>query len=273
MYDRIIHKWLRIPYRLHADIVRDPVHPRATLLMIHGIGNNGHAWDDVIAKLPNDLRIITIDLLGFGRSPRPNWIEYSAHEQARSVLHTYLSLGIPDQVIIVGHSLGSLIAVEIAKRYPLLVKSLVLASPPFYRPEDPASKTLLPKPDTMLREIYRSVQKDPEEFVRMASIAMKYKLINNVFEVTADNVSSYMATLETAIVNQTSMDDIEKLTLPITLIHGKLDPVVVPENLVYLSRAMPNITLEHVLLGGHEITTGAMITATVRAIEHSTPSL
>lgn len=263
MYDTLIHRWLRVPYKLHADVVQDPQRPRATLLMLHGIGNNGHSWDPIIHKLPKDVRIITIDLLGFGRSPRPHWIEYSAHEQARSILQTYLSLGIPGRAIIVGHSLGSLIAVEIAKRYPLLVKSLILVSPPFYRPEDPATKQLLPKPDATLRKIYRTVQKQPKEFVQLAGIAMKYKLVNKVFSVTAENVDSYMATLQTAIVNQTSMDDVEKLKLPITIVHGRLDPFVVTKNLRYLEKTMPNVTVRHAM-SSHELS-GTIIPAVARA--------
>lgn len=264
MYDHIVHRWLRIPYTLHTRIAQNPQRPRATLLMIHGIGNNGHAWDDVIAKLPDDLRIVTIDLLGFGESPRPNWVSYDAHEQARSILHTYFSLRIPGQVIVVGHSLGSLIGVEIARRYPLLVRSLVLVSPPFYRPENPDTHELLPTPDTMLRNIYRKAAQKPEKFVQVAAVAMKYKLINNVFSVTDENISSYMATLNTAIVNQTSFDDVQKLTLPITLLHGRLDPVVVSANLTYLARTMPNVTLTHVV-AGHEVV-GPMIPAVVRAV-------
>lgn len=99
---------------------------------------------------------------------------------------------------------------------------------------------------------------------------MKYKLVNNVFNVTSDNVTSYMATLETAIVNQTSMNDIETLHMPIALVHGRLDPVVVVENLRYLSNAMPNITLTHVV-SGHEIKNAAMIVAVVHQIELQLP--
>ena len=270
MFDTISHRWLRVPYKLHADVVQDPPRPRATLLLLHGIGNNGHAWDAVAHKLPDDVRIITIDLLGFGRSPRPHRIEYSAHQQARSILRTYLSLGVPGRVIIVGHSLGSLIAVEIAKRYPLLVKSLVLVSPPFYRPEDPVTKKLLLHPDAMLRKIYRVVEKQPSEFVQLAGIAMKYKLVNQVFSVTDENVASYMATLQTAIVNQTSMDDVEQLTLPIEIIHGRLDPFVVTKNLRYLAHTMPNVSLHHTV-SSHELT-GSLVPATVRAITRSITS-
>lgn len=269
MYDRIVHRWLRIPYRLHLDIVQDPPHPRATLLMIHGIGNNGHAWDDVIHILPRDVRIITVDLLGFGRSPRPSYVQYSAQEQARSILHSYLSLGLPEQVIIVGHSLGALIGVEIARRYPLLVRSLVLVSPPFYRPEDPTTRTLLRQPDSVLRDVYTTAMQHPEDFVRVAAVAMKYKLVNKVFNVTAENVDSYMASLQTAIVNQTSLDDIERLTLPITILHGRLDPVVVTANLTHLAHTMPHVTLRHIL-SGHEVV-GPMIPAVVNAVHEQLP--
>lgn len=267
MLDTIAHRWLRIPYKLHADVVQDPSRPHATLLLLHGIGNNGHSWDTIVHQLPDNVRIVTIDLLGFGRSPRPHRIEYSAHEQARSILRTYLSLGIPGRVIIVGHSLGALIAVELAKRYPLLAKSLVLVSPPFYRPEDPATKQLLPRPDAMLRKIYRTVEKQPSEFVQLASIAMKYKLVNQVFSVTDENVASYMATLQTAIVNQTSINDVEQLTLPIEIIHGRLDPLVVTKNLRYLARTMPNVSLSHTM-SNHELS-GTIVPATVRAIKRS----
>lgn len=270
MYDRVFHRWLRIPYRLHADVVRDPKKARATLLMIHGIGNNGHAWDDVIKQLPDDIRIITIDLLGFGRSPRPKWIEYNAVQQARSVMRTYLELAVPEQVIIVGHSLGSLIGIEIAKRYPLLVRSMVLCSPPLYRPEDPETKAFLPKPDKVLRGIYRTVQKRPEDFLRVATIAMKYKLVNKVFSVTDENIDTYMASLETAIVNQTSINDAQRIKVPTILINGKLDPVVIGDNLRQLAAQHDNITYKGVM-AGHEIK-GGMVMAAVKSIKQQLPN-
>ena len=125
MIQTIKHRWLHVPYQLHVNQTKTPRRSRATVLFLHGIGNNSHAWDTVIATLPDDVRCISIDLLGFGESPKPRNISYDAREHARSVLHTYLSLGIPEKIIIVGHSLGSLVAVEFAKRYPILVKSLI----------------------------------------------------------------------------------------------------------------------------------------------------
>ena len=65
-------------------------------------------------------------MLGFGQSPRPQWAVYDAKTQARSVIATLLKLRFSTPLTIVGHSLGALVAIEMALRYPLLVKKLFL---------------------------------------------------------------------------------------------------------------------------------------------------
>lgn len=269
MFDSILHRWLHIPYALHVRYSRKPKKPRATILFIHGIGNNGDAWREVIDRLPKDVRVITIDLLGFGRSPRPKWTTYNAKTQANAVLATYLKLRLTSQVIIVGHSLGSLVAIEIAKRYPLLVDSLILCSPPLYDNQDPKS-ALLPKSDRLLRKLYQSAQQRPENFVRMSAFAMKYKLVNKSFNVTAENVDSYMAALEAAILNQTSYEDAHHLKVPTHIIRGTLDPFIVTRNLKRLTVVNKNITMSTVV-AGHEVR-GLFVPAIIKAINARLPN-
>ena len=89
------------------------------------MGNSGESWDDLITKLTKSdvgARVISMDLLGFGKSPSPRWLKYDVAIQAKSVIFTLLRAGVRQPLIIVGHSMGSLIAIEITKRYPLLVK-------------------------------------------------------------------------------------------------------------------------------------------------------
>lgn len=251
MLDTLTHRLLRIPYSLHVRSIRKPKKPVATVLFIHGIGNTGAAWDSVIAKLPKNVRIVSIDLLGFGESPNPSWAMYNAKTQARSVLATYLKLRIMTPVIIVGHSLGSLVAIEMAKRYPLLIKSMILCSPPLYESVD-ATKASRLKTEKILRQLFKAAQNRPEDFLRLSAIAMKFKLINKSFNVTSDNVSTYMATLESMIINQTSLDDARKVAIPTTIIRGTLDPFVVASNLKKLAKENKNIKL-NTIIAGHEV--------------------
>lgn len=269
MFDSVIHRWLRVPYALHVRHYHKPKKPRATILFIHGIGNSGDAWREVIERLPRDVRVITIDLLGFGKSPHPKWAVYDAKTQANAVLATYLKLRITSQVIIVGHSLGALVAIEMAKRYPLLVDSLILCSPPLYDVSDTKS-SILPKSDRLLQRIYKSAQKRPEEFVRLSAFAMKYKLINKSFNVTADNIEYYMSALESTIVNQTSYQDAYKLKTPTLILKGTLDPFVVNRNLRKLIKSNENIKMASVI-AGHEVR-GLFVLAVVKAIKERLPN-
>lgn len=249
----IFHRYLRAPYTLNVKIYRAPKHPMATFVFIHGIGNSLHAWDEVIEHMPHDVRLIGIDLLGFGNSPKPRHATYNAKIQARSVGLTLLSLRLAQRPILVGHSLGALVAVEIASRYPLVIKELVLCSPPFYKPELAASR--LPSQEDMLRTLYRTALKHPEQLEKLSPIAVKFGLANKSLKIDTSNSSSYIAALESSIINQTSLSDIAVLSLPITIMYGALDPVVVNKNITELGKTRPNITTKRIVVG-HEIVGG-----------------
>ena len=157
-------------------------------------------------------------------------------------------------------------AVEIAKRYPLLVKSLILCSPPFYK-LDEAERRLLPRTDTILRDMYNAALKYPEQFVKLSALAVKYKLVSKTLDINKDNVDTYMAALEATIVNQSSLRDAKKLKLPIYILRGTLDPVVINRNLKELAKANKNVTLKNVA-ASHEVY-GLFIPAVVKAIRET----
>lgn len=263
MFDQFIHRWLRVPYTLNVHYVRKPKRARATILFIHGIGNSGKAWERVITELPKDVTVVAIDLLGFGDSPKPDWALYNAKTQARAVLATCLSQGIVGPLIVVGHSLGSLVAIEMAKRYPLIIKSLILCSPPLYRQPKEAKFSL--RADDVLRQLYTAVVQNPKDLLTWSALAMKYNLINDSFNVTDKNVASYIDTLQTMIINQTSLRDAKKVKAPMTIIQGALDPLVVTKNLKELVKSRDNV--RHVsVLAGHEVK-GVFVKAVVKVIE------
>jgi len=157
---KFVHRTLRVPYSLHWYEFQSPKRPKATYVFIHGIGNTLHAWDNVVAGLPSDVSVIGIDLLGFGESPKPSWAIYDAKTQARSVAMTLLGLRMAHQPVLVGHSLGALVSVEVAKRYPLIARRLILCSPPFYKPKTLDGKRT-PSLDDMLRTLYETAVSTP----------------------------------------------------------------------------------------------------------------
>ncbi len=261
--DTIIHRFLKVPYRLRVTKFRQSKRPTATIVLIHGIGNTANAWKELIPLLPSHVTVIGIDLLGFGRSPRPAWAQYSVKTQARSIVRTLLGMGMTQRPIIVGHSLGALVAIEIAKRYPVFIRELLLCSPPLYAPVVSEKKTFTK--DTLLRELYRTARQNPEQLVRLSPLAVKLGFANKAFEVTDENVFAYIAALEASIINQTSLEDIKRLTIPIRILYGAFDAVVVGKHIRSVAVARPNVTVKR-LIAGHEVT-GSYTKAVARELE------
>jgi len=250
MWQEFIHKHLGVPYRLHVHTDKRAKKPRATVIFLHGIGDSGAAWTKLIAELPSDVRAISVDLLGFGASPSPAWLRYDADVQARSVMATLSEKRIHGPCIVVGHSMGSIIAVQLAKRYPNFVKSLVLCSPPLYSKEE--TRRVLPSQEKLLRKFYQYVVNNPNHILRAVPVALKLRMVSQAFNITRQNVATYMGVIETCILNQTSLSDIMTLKKPIEMIYGMFDPVVVKKNLHLAASRNPSVELKQVR-AGHDL--------------------
>ena len=249
--DFLLYRFLRIPHTLNSKVFQNPKKPKDTYVFIHGIGGDLHAWDKVIQNMPPNVRVISIDLLGFGESPKPSWVVYNAKTQARSVAKTLVQMRLTKRPILVGHSLGALVSVEVARMYPFAVKELILCSPPFYKPELVGKKGLKSQ-DDLLREFYRLVKKHPERLTKLSPKAAKLGLANRALNINEDNVDSYVEALESSIINQTALHDVRQLKLPITIFYGALDAVVIGKHIVTVGKEMENVTVKRIVTG-HDI--------------------
>jgi pimeloyl-ACP methyl ester carboxylesterase len=102
-----------------------PVRQRRTVVCLHGTGDNAHHWDRLIACLPEH-PIVALDLPGHGANvDRPGPAEMDVVDYADYVRAELTRRGLKD-VCLVGHSLGSAIALRLAVDHPSLVRRLVL---------------------------------------------------------------------------------------------------------------------------------------------------
>ena len=96
-----------------------------TLVFLHGSGDNAQLWDAVIACLPQ-YTAIALDLSGHGAlTARPGPTTMSVDDYAGAVRAELTRRGL-EHVCLIGHSLGSAIALRMAVDYPALVSRLVL---------------------------------------------------------------------------------------------------------------------------------------------------
>ncbi|MBF1033728.1 MAG: alpha/beta hydrolase, partial [Candidatus Nanosynbacter sp.] len=197
-------------------------------------------------------RVIAIDMLGFGNSPKPDWKTYNVHDQAASIAATLRREFINHVDVVIGHSMGSLAAVELAKQYPKLSKSLILCSPPIYYPRVDEK---IHHPEKILRTLYEFFNSHPRSSKRFLQFADRHNIWPDAgFKVDEVTSESFLIALNTAIINQTTMSDIAELTLPIAILSGKLDPLIVERNLKKLAKDHNNITHTSMATQRHEIT-------------------
>lgn len=84
-----------------------------------------------MAPLAHECRLVLVDLLGFGKSPKP-WIRYTVD---RHVAELHRVLGGRGTLTLVGHSFGAIAAVAYAARFPDQVQGLVLIGLPNFGSE------------------------------------------------------------------------------------------------------------------------------------------
>ncbi|MFA5891939.1 MAG: alpha/beta fold hydrolase [Actinomycetota bacterium] len=98
-------------------------------VLLHGWGSSIVKWADVIPMLATHRRTIALDLPGFGTSGIPGG-SYSPGWLAGSVRAFMDAIGV-DRAIVVGNSLGGLVATYLASAWPERCAGLVLAAPAF----------------------------------------------------------------------------------------------------------------------------------------------
>lgn len=106
------------PVTYHQMGTGDPI------LLIHGITSSSRTWKSVMPRLAEKHMVIAPDLLGHGRSAKPQG-DYSLGGYASGVRDLLITLGV-SKATVVGHSLGGGIAMQFCYQFPDLVSRLVL---------------------------------------------------------------------------------------------------------------------------------------------------
>lgn len=102
--------------------------PSGTVLMVHGFGGSKDHWTRLAARLPQDMRLVALDLPGFGESPKDPSASYAIDVQVAR-LKRFVDAHALGPVHLMGNSMGGRIAAEYALAHPHDVTSLVLFDP------------------------------------------------------------------------------------------------------------------------------------------------
>ena len=132
------------PMVLSRTIVDRAPNPKGTIVAFHGVSDNGASLADIGARWGEQWRVVLVDTLGHGLSPRfsPQQLQapfQSALQAAAETVRVEASQSIGGQVVLFGHSMGGAIAAGVARDHPQLVRAVVLEDPALLTPTQEAT--------------------------------------------------------------------------------------------------------------------------------------
>lgn len=208
--------------------------PRVFVL-IHGIGMGRSVFDDLCTHLLSDdlqgepRTVIAIDLPGYGEAPEP--ARTLTMERTADLLAAYITHLGEGPVIVIGHSMGTQVAVEIAARHPALVQRVVLVAPTV----DPRARTATGQVLRLARDLFvespQVIYIGAREYVRAGP--------------------NLRAKFHAMLVHRPEAT-YPRVVAPALVLRGENDYVSPQDWCVFVTRALPDARLVEVPGHGHE---------------------
>ena len=134
--DNANNSWSFLNYPIHT-IFMSPKESsnKVAILLIHGFGASTDHWRFNIPTLSAEFDVHAIDLLGFGKSPKPNDVEYSGSLWKEQVV-AYVKEVIKKPTVIVGNSLGGYAALAAGAELNELSAGVILLNAAGYFSEE-----------------------------------------------------------------------------------------------------------------------------------------
>ncbi len=250
---RVWHRFLRRPIRLKVAIDNKAKNPRLTVIFLHGISATSDTWRTTIRQFSANpdlkgVRLVALDLLGFGKSLQSSWLDYDYLDYEKALENSFKKLKITSPIVLVGHSMGSLIAADFAVNFQsdFELAGLILVSPPVLMSEE-----LAKLPDKVYTKSYGSLYKlakDEPAIEVVANFVQRFSSFSSRYIKTP----AFDRSMDNIILNPRNYKTYSKIRIPTLIIHGHFDPLVMRSNLKKVATANPNVRFVSVI-GHHDV--------------------
>jgi pimeloyl-ACP methyl ester carboxylesterase len=219
------------------------VHPSQangkTVMLLHGKNFNGAYWETTAKALSSKgFRVIIPDQIGFGKSSKPDHLQYSFQLLALQTKKLLDTLGI-HKIIVVGHSMGGMLATRFALMFPQLTEKLILVNP--IGLEDWKLKVPYQPVDQLyaseLKQTYDAIKKYQQENYYGGQWKPEYDKWANMLagwtlHPSYPKVAWNAALTSEMVMTQPVLYEFDKLKMPALLIIGQRDRTAIGKNLV-----------------------------------------
>lgn len=223
------------------------------VVLLHGLAGSGRYWGAAYDRLADRSRLVVPDLLGFGASPRPPW-GYSPQDHADALAACLAEVGAEGSALVVGHSLGSLVALAFAARHPERVAGVVAIAPPLYRDRVVAARRvarlglferLLGSPGPISAAACRWMCTHRERAARLAELWRPDLPSAVARDAVQHSWVSYSQTFRQLILAAGGVAWVDAIAVPVRFVAATADPVPDVELLMELASSRPHVSFAH----------------------------
>lgn len=220
------------------------------ILFIHGWLGNCLEWIYQFCYFNSKIHIVLIDLPGFGKSDKPK-INYSIDFFVNLIVD-FLNLNNYNQVILVGHSLGGMIAQSITTQHPKLVKKLILISTTGSAPQSMRDKLNL----LFVRMIFKMGYKRFLKNILKRILSTKeesrefYKLYNNALSLPKSVVLNSFKNMTSKFRTSKNIVGISQPTL---ILYGNEDKIISTSMITKLGDLIPQSEVVIIKESSHRV--------------------
>ncbi|MEO8235929.1 MAG: alpha/beta hydrolase [Flavobacterium sp.] len=195
------------------------------IVLLHGFLENATMWDSYISAFAEKYRVVTIDLLGHGKSECLGYV-HTMEDQADMVYAILQHLKIRKSIF-VGHSMGGYVALAFAELYPENTKALVLLNSTTYA-DDHERKINRNRAIKMAHKEYTSLVQI--SIANLFSIDNRESFISEIEQVKKEALKTplqgYIAAQEGMKLRKNKEHLLHLTSYPKLLILGKKDGVL-----------------------------------------------
>lgn len=184
------------------------------IVALHGLGGSGRYWSGLAPLLRPGRALVAPDLAGFGQSDKPT-LRYDREFHLANLDALIGSLDSHSPVVLVGHSVGGVLAALWAARHPERTAALALVSPPWPRAgivPPPALRIAHNPPDDRGSRIAIGILRTVWPVVHLAARASKRFPAGVVSDYGRQSIGARADTMWTLLGDLAVIDELSEVT-------------------------------------------------------------
>jgi 3-oxoadipate enol-lactonase len=222
-----------------------------TMAFLHALGLDHSIWEHQFRAFRDRFRVVGIDLRGHGQSDKPAG-PYTIEQMAADIAGLLKKADLAP-AILVGLSIGGMVAMATAADYPDLVKALVvIAATSEY--DASARKIFLQRAMTAESEGMRNISETaPQRWFTSTFLEMAQDEVRHVVQLLERNDPAAYAASCRAVASLDITDKLRCISCPTLIVAGEQDPALPPPVVERLKEHISGARFELVPQASHMV--------------------